>query len=285
MAFNNSSSSNQSQQLKQGGTIEEEMNSQQKKNNLIILVDKDSNDKLDELFQNTLSNKTTLHKPFKMRNLPASFFQPPSSGSKSPSVSHSRENSADSAFGSGTTIGIGSNNPTQNPIPSNHTIAPAIPSGLTIHHSRAHSSPASLGKLPLNINLNLSALTLGSATPTNSPNSTASSGNANTTNKIAQAQQQTAAAVATSNTNSNASALIASSNNQGCNNNLPQNIMDKNMQHIHARARSYDIPSLQQQLHFGDLPPGWEQAKTNDGKIYYIKYVLGISNKIFLVIS
>lgn len=273
MAFNNSSSSNQSQQQQQQlkqGTIEEEM---QKKNNLIILVDKDSNDKLDELFQNTLNNKTALYKPFKQRNLPASFFQPPSSGSKSPSVSHSRENSADSAFGSGTTI-LGSNNATQNAIPSNHTIAPAIASGLPIHHSRAHSSPASLGKLPLNINLNLSALTIGSATPTNSPNSSGSSGNAsnsaNTPNKIA-LQQQTAT---TSNTNNNAlnnnntSALIS---NQGCNNNLPQNILDKNMQHIHARARSYDIPSLQQQLHFGDLPPGWEQAKTHDGKIYYIK--------------
>jgi protein yorkie len=270
MAFNNSSSSTQSQQLKQG-TIEEDMNAQQqKKNNLIILVDKDSNDQLDELFQNTLNNKTALYKPFKQRNLPASFFQPPSSGSKSPSVSHSRENSADSAFGSGTTI-LGSNNATQNAIPSNHTIAPAIASGLPIHHSRAHSSPASLGKLPLNINLNLSALTIGSATPTNSPSSSGSSGNANnsanTSNKIA--LQQTA----TTNTNSNAlnnntSALIS---NQGCNNNLPQNILDKNMQHIHARARSYDIPSLQQQLHFGDLPPGWEQAKTHDGKIYYIK--------------
>lgn len=272
MAFNNSSSSNQSQQLKQGTILEEDMNAQQKKNNLIILVDKDSNDKLDELFQNLPNHQTPLYKPFKQRNLPASFFQPPSSGSKSPSVSHSRENSADSAFGSGTTI-LGSNNPTQNAIPSNHKIAPAIASGLPIHHSRAHSSPASLGKLPLNINLNLSALTLGSATPTNSPNSSASSGNANnsanTSNKIAQ-QQQTATI---NNTNSNAlnnntSALIS---NQGCNNNLPQNILDKNMQHIHARARSYDIPSLQQQLHFGDLPPGWEQAKTHDGKIYYIK--------------
>lgn len=264
MAFNNSSSSNQSQQLKQG-TIEEEM---QKKNNLIILVDKDSNDQLDELFQNTLNNKTALYKPFKQRNLPASFFQPPSSGSKSPSVSHSRENSADSAFGSGTTI-LGSNNATQNAIPS-HTIAPAIASGLPIHHSRAHSSPASLGKLPLNINLNLSALTIGSPTPTNSPSSSGSAGNAsnsaNTSNKIA--LQQTASNTNSNALNNNTSALIS---NQGCNNNLPQNILDKNMQHIHARARSYDIPSLQQQLHFGDLPPGWEQAKTHDGKIYYIK--------------
>jgi protein yorkie len=75
-----------------------------KKKNLIILVDKDSNDKLNELFDKTLSNKLPLQIPYRMRKLPDSFFKPPSSGSKSPSVSHSRENSADSAFGSGTTI-------------------------------------------------------------------------------------------------------------------------------------------------------------------------------------
>ena len=75
-----------------------------KKKNLIILVDKDSNDKLNELFDKALSNKVPLQIPYRMRKLPESFFMPPSSGSKSPSVSHSRENSADSAFGSGTTI-------------------------------------------------------------------------------------------------------------------------------------------------------------------------------------
>lgn len=252
MAFNNSSSNNQ--QLKQG-----DEDASQKKN-LIILVDKDSDDKLDELFEKTLSNKTTLHKPYKMRNLPASFFKPPPSGSKSPSVSHSRENSADSAFGSGTTI-LGSNSSNQNPIASNQSV-PIVAREL-IHHSRAHSSPASLGKLPLNINLNLSALTLGTAIQSNSPSSTHgnSSGVTNISNKLSQQQSTKANNTSISTLNSNTASLN--------NNNIT---LDKSLQHNHSRGRSYDISSLQQQLHFGDLPSGWEQAKTHDGKIYYIKY-------------
>lgn len=262
MAFNSSPTNNQSQQqLKQGS--DDDANSQKK--NLIILEDKNSNDKLDELFEKTLSNKTTLHKPYKMRNLPASFFKPPPSGSKSPSVSHSRENSADSAFGSGTTI-LGSNSSNQNPVISNQSTVPVIAREL-IHHSRAHSSPASLGKLPLNINLNLSALTLGTTIQTNSPGSSHassanSSGITNASNKLSQPQTTKVNHASSSTLNSNSASLIT-------NNNIT---MDKTLQHNHSRGRSYDISSLQQQLHFGDLPPGWEQAKTHDGKIYYIKY-------------
>lgn len=277
MAFNNTNSSQQASQLQ--GVKEEDTSLQQQKNsNLIILVDKDSNDKLDELFDKTLSNKLPLQVPYHMRKLPASFFNPPSSGSKSPSVSHSRENSADSAFGSGTTIGtgVGQSNVTTN------VIAPsAIPNGLAIHHSRAHSSPASLGKLPLNINLNLSALNLGSVTPTNSspsPNHSSSNINSASCNN---SNKQTAAAV-NANNSTNTSTANSSNNNllssgagntQSTNNNLPHNILDKTLQHIHSRGRSYDIPSLQHQIQFGELPSGWEQAKTHDGKIYYIKWV------------
>lgn len=277
MAFNNTNNSSQSQQTNQlQGANEDDANlQQQKKNNLIILVDKDSNDKLDELFDKTLSNKLPLQVPYHMRKLPASFFKPPSAGgSKSPSVSvsHSRENSADSAFGSGTTIGagVGQNNITPAIAPS------AIPNGLAIHHSRAHSSPASLGKLPLNINLNLSALNLGSVTPTNSSpspnhsNSNISNSSSNNSNKQ---QPQTASPNGSTpnNNNSSNSNLLSAGNNQSTNNNLPHNILDKTLQHIHSRGRSYDIPSLQHQIQFGELPSGWEQAKTHDGKIYYIK--------------
>ncbi|CRL02510.1 CLUMA_CG015352, isoform A [Clunio marinus] len=279
MAFNNSSQTRQSTQL--SATNEDETNlqqqQQQKKNNLIILVEKDSNDKLDELFDKTLSNKLPLQVPYHMRNLPASFFKPPSSGSKSPSVSHSRENSADSAFGSGTTIGAGVQS-TATPV-----VAPsAIPSGLTIHHSRAHSSPASLGKLPLNINLNLSALNLGSVTPTNSspsPNHSSSNISSISSNNSSK-QQQSGISVniasnstnSTNNTNNNLLNNNGTGSNQSTNNNLPHNILDKTLQHIHSRGRSYDIPSLQHQIHFGELPTGWEQAKTHEGKIYYINH-------------
>lgn len=291
MAFNNTTGSAQSQQssqqLQQGANADDDallqQQQQQKKNNLIILVDKDSNDKLDELFEKTLNNTTSLHKPYKMRKLPASFFKPPSSGSKSPSVSHSRENSADSAFGSGTTIlgaNIGNNqNNANNTAPPHQTITPAtvaLTNGLAIHHSRAHSSPASLGKLPLNININLSALNLGSVTPTNSPSPNHSTTNISSNTMNNSSNKLTSGVTANSNILSNnattASSAAANSLNSSTNNNLPHNIsLEKTLQHIHSRGRSYDIPSLQHQLQFSELPSGWEQAKTHDGKIYYIK--------------
>lgn len=280
MAFNNTNSaqSQQTNQLQQGANDDDALQ-QQNRNNLIILVDKDSNDKLDELFEKTLNNATSLHKPYKMRKLPASFFKPPSSGSKSPSVSHSRENSADSAFGSGTTILGGTNVASnQNSNPTSHpaaiSAASAVTNGLAIHHSRAHSSPASLGKLPLNININLSALNLGTVTPTNSPSPNHSttninnSSNSNKTTLTSAVNSTTAGNVASNNIlNSNTVGTTAASST---NNNLPHNILDKNL-HLHSRGRSYDVSNLQHQLQFGDLPPGWEQAKTHDGKIYYIK--------------
>ncbi|CAG9805577.1 unnamed protein product [Chironomus riparius] len=278
MAFNNTSSaqSQQTNQLQQGANDDDALQQQQKKNNLIILVDKDSNDKLDELFEKTLNNTTSLHKPYKMRKLPASFFKPPSSGSKSPSVSHSRENSADSAFGSGTTI-LGGNNGSGNQ--SNNsahqtTIVPAsaISNGLAIHHSRAHSSPASLGKLPLNININLSALNLGTVTPTNSsPSPNHSSTNISNNNN---SNKTTLASAVNSNSNVATNNILnstASNNQSSTNNNLPHNILDKTL-HLHSRGRSYDVSNLQHQLQFSELPPGWEQAKTHDGKIYYINH-------------
>jgi transcriptional coactivator YAP1 len=297
MAFNNTNS-NQSQSTSSNQITEDDATAQnKKKNDLVIFVDKDSDDKLDELFNKTLGNKLPLQVPFKMRNFPPSFFMPPSSGSKSPSVSHSRENSADSAFGSGTTIG--SNNtttaPSGNPNVTQSPVAPsAIPSGLVVHHSRAHSSPASLGKLPLNLNLNLSSLNLGNVTPTNpsispSPDHTAASSTTVSSNKRSNVlnnsnssdSSSTSVVANTAKTPNSANSNATTTTNQQAqpqqqttnshNNNLPHNILDRTLQHIHSRGRSYDIPSLQQQIQFGELPPGWEQAKTQDGRIYYIK--------------
>lgn len=256
-----SSNSTQSQQTTTTQSTPTQSNSAEdeaKKNkNLIILVEKDSNDKLNELFDKTLGNKLPLQVPFNMRKLPASFFTPPSSGSKSPSVSvsHSRENSADSAFGSGTTI-------VQNPT----SVPSVLPNGLAISHSRAHSSPACLGKLPGN----LGALSVGNSLVANS--------NANPTTPTKTVIGATSSLATSSNaSNSNSttptnttntvapSALHSASSSTS---NLHNNIM----KHIHSRGRSYDIPSLQHQLgNFGELPSGWEQAKTHDGKIYYIK--------------
>lgn len=97
---------------------------------LVLRVDQDSDSDLQALFDSVLKPDSSrpLQVPLRMRQLPKSFFQPPSTGSKSSSVSHSRENSADSAFGSGAAVGGGG--------------AANAPAGIS--HSRAHSSPASL---------------------------------------------------------------------------------------------------------------------------------------------
>lgn len=154
----------------------------EQKSNLVLRVDQDSDSVLQSLFDTVLKpdSKRPLQVPLRMRQLPKSFFNPPSTGSKSPSVSHSRENSADSAFGSSSATGGGAS---------------------TVTHSRAHSSPASL--------------------------------------------QQTYAAAG------------------------QQNQQQPPLHHQHAKQRSYDVPHIPDDL--GPLPPGWEQARTPEGQIYYLK--------------
>ncbi|EFX70433.1 hypothetical protein DAPPUDRAFT_328360 [Daphnia pulex] len=97
-----------------------------KERNQIVHIRGDSDSELQALFDSVLKPDAhrPLQLPFRLRNLPDSFFKPPPTGSKSPSVasnSHSRENSTDSGHFA------------LNPSPS-----------ANIHHSRAHSSPASL---------------------------------------------------------------------------------------------------------------------------------------------
>ncbi|XP_073991861.1 transcriptional coactivator yki isoform X4 [Rhodnius prolixus] len=148
------------------------------KSSLVVRIDQDSDSELQALFDSVLKpgSKRPLQVPLRMRKLPDSFFNPPSTGSKSPSVSsisHSRENSADSAFGNATT-----------------TVT-----GLQVNHPRAHSSPASL-------------------------------------------QQTYASAQQTQ----------------------PQ----------HLKQRSYDITALDE---LGPLPPGWEQARTSEGQVYFLNHI------------
>lgn len=67
----------------------------------LVRVDENSAVNLQALFDVALNQEARpLQIPFRLRNLPDSFFNPPSTGSKSPSISHTRENSNDSAFGS-----------------------------------------------------------------------------------------------------------------------------------------------------------------------------------------
>ncbi|XP_076639386.1 transcriptional coactivator yki isoform X3 [Colletes latitarsis] len=141
------------------------------KSNLVVRIDQNSESDLQALFDSVLKpdSKRPLQVPLRMRNLPDSFFNPPSTGSKSPSISHSRENSADSAFGTaavaagaaapgGNTTGTQAAGATSATGGSGNSggsgtnaagaaaaaVAAAAAAGLTVAHPRAHSSPASL---------------------------------------------------------------------------------------------------------------------------------------------
>lgn len=200
-----------------------------KQANPVVRINQDSDDNLQKLFDMALSpenSKRPLQLPFRQRNLPSSFFNPPTTGSKSPSVSHSRENSADSAFGSGTTT-----------ICSPSGINPAASRGLQISHSRAHSSPASLQQTfaGLNSQNNNNAAAAAAAAAANVVNK------GNNTGAQPQTQQQQAQ-------------------------------QQQQVQPMHMKQRSYDVVSaIQLQEELGDLPRGWEQARTAEGQIYYLK--------------
>ena len=97
----------------------------------------DSESELEALFSYGLN--AAKHKPvsipMKQRNLPSSFFKPPTVGTKSPSV-HSRENSLDNT-------GPFSPGPAASPHPPLQQPSGPNPTG---HHSRANSCPATLGQ-------------------------------------------------------------------------------------------------------------------------------------------
>ena len=119
-----------------------------------VRVHPDSAQDLDKLFRVVISKEQQLNsKPMRLRNLPASFFTPPETGTRS--ASHSRESSIDQQakpyFKSILVPNTASTNQLENkqPIIVNQPHAKlsllnnrAIP----IAHSRAHSSPATLQK-------------------------------------------------------------------------------------------------------------------------------------------
>lgn len=182
----------------------------------VVRVDQNSESDLQALFDSVLKpdGQRPLAVPLRQRNLPHSFFHPPSTGSKSPSISHSRENSADSAFGAGVSLLNGaaggssasSNNGSGGTTsPGAGMASPVGHPGLPVAHPRAHSSPASLQQ----------------------------------TYASAQQQQQHA----------------------------PQ---PQSARHVHhQKQRSYDVPGTVDDL--GPLPHGWEQARTAEGQIYFLK--------------
>lgn len=148
----------------------------------IVHVRADSDSELEALFEVVLkpSSQVPLQKPFKMRNLPPSFFTPPAHRQSPAPVNHSREGSADSTFGSGGGL----------------RVSGAMSPNTAPQHFRHHSSPASLQQT------------------------------------LAQQQQQQA----------------------------------HQQQVTHPKQQSYDLTD-----DMGSLPLGWEQARTSQGQIYYLK--------------
>jgi len=118
-------------------SLQQENKEQQNNNNnntkqVTIHTREDSDSELQNLFDFSLNKggQRSLYVPLRMRNLPASFWQPPTHGSKSPSV-HSRENSLDNS------LGTFSPGPGASPQPA--------PGGVGLaHHNRANSCPATL---------------------------------------------------------------------------------------------------------------------------------------------
>ncbi|KAK7013357.1 DNA-binding transcription factor yap1 [Halocaridina rubra] len=166
--------------------------SMEQRGNQVVHVRADSDSELQALFEVVLkpSSQVPLQKPFKMRNLPASFFTPPAHRqSPAPTVTHSREGSADSTFGGGVGAPGGGGGGGSG---GGLRVSGAMSPNQAPQHFRHHSSPASLQQ----------------------------------TFAVAQQQQQVA----------------------------------------HLKQQSYDLGD-----DMGALPPGWEQARTPQGQIYYLK--------------
>uniref|UniRef100_T1GTF0 WW domain-containing protein n=1 Tax=Megaselia scalaris TaxID=36166 RepID=T1GTF0_MEGSC len=51
-----------------------------------------------------------------------------------------------------------------------------------------------------------------------------------------------------------------------------QQVQQQQPQSMHSKQRSYDVSSIRFNNDLGELPMGWEQAKTPDGQVYYIKF-------------
>lgn len=194
-----------------------------KRGNLVVRVDEDSDDNLNALFDIILNPqvyKQPKQLPFRMRKLPNSFFNPPTTPTNvitNNNNNGSRENSADSAFDSGCSS-VAASFGNSSGFAHNHN-------GLQVVHTRAHSSPASLQQSYVHLKKN-------------------SSDSSKTLEALLQQQKQ-----------QKSSSLF---------NNKPKS--------CHSKQRSYDVVStIKLKDKLGDLPHGWEQARTAEGQIYYLK--------------
>ncbi|KAH8290542.1 hypothetical protein KR054_003899, partial [Drosophila jambulina] len=236
---------------------DEDMLSPIKPNNLVVRVNQDTDDNLQALFDSVLNPgdaKRPLQLPFRMRKLPNSFFTPPA-------PSHSRANSADSTYDAGSQSNISaiSSIKAAQPVDGQPPISAISQiqqqpspqqSRLAIHHFRARSSPASLQQ-----NYNVRARSEANPGASQQP-----AGPTFPENSAAEFPSSGAAAP-------------SSIELDAMNSCMSQDMPMSTVQTVHKKQRSYDVVSpIQLQRQLGALPPGWEQAKTNDGQIYYLNH-------------
>jgi protein yorkie len=236
--------------------------------NLVVRVDQNSETDLQALFDTVLKpdGKKPLQLPLRMRQLPKSFFNPPSTGSKSPSISHSRENSGDSAFG------------TANPGPSC--------SGPVPLHSRAHSSPASLqqtyavgaAKQQQQQHAKQRSYDISSAIDELGPlpqgweQARTPEGQIYYLNHLTRTTQwedprKSLAAQAANQHQRSAEQLLSPGNDSGSSTNATSTPTNS-PPHIHST-----LQGANKNVTLGPLPDGWEQAVTGDGETYFINHI------------
>jgi len=221
----------------------------------IIHVREDSASELEALFTISLNRNAEkpLQVPLRLRNLPESFWKPPTFGSKSPSV-HSRENSLDNSLGQG-------------PF-SPGPIASPGPPNIGSHHSRANSCPATLGQTlavaqqhqnhalnQQNHHLRQHSYDVGGGDdlgplPPGWEKATTPAGQIYFMNHITKSTQWEDPRKAIN--NQRLKQLNGTASPRSAVSPLPQN--------------------AQGQLQLGELPHGWEQSVTEQGEIYFIHH-------------
>uniref|UniRef100_A0A2S2NBW4 Yorkie n=1 Tax=Schizaphis graminum TaxID=13262 RepID=A0A2S2NBW4_SCHGA len=239
--------------------------------NLVVRVDQNSETDLQALFDTVLKpdGKKPLQLPLRMRQLPKSFFNPPSTGSKSPSISHSRENSGDSAFG---TTAAGQSC-TGGPVPM---------------HSRAHSSPASLQQTyavgaakqqqqqqqhakQRSYDVSSAIDELGPL-PQGWEQARTPEGQIYYLNHLTRTTQwedprKSLAAQAANQHQRSAEQLLSPGNDSGSSTNATSTPTNS-PPHIHST-----LQGTNKNVTLGPLPDGWEQAVTGDGETYFINHI------------
>lgn len=224
----------------------------EQKGNQVVHVRGDSDSDLEALFKIAMNpTEAPPQIPLRMRNLPASFFKPPDPTQQKPH-SGSREGSTES-----TTTGPGGTG--------------GGTSGLTIAHPRAHSSPASLTQ------------TLSAAPPPSSQHVRQHSYDLTDEQplppgwEMAKTTQGHRYYLKSRETDTDRHKDLQIQPNH-----LDQSTTWHDPRKSHStsvlnsqqpnRPQSQQSPPAQIQ-NIGPLPPGWEQATTNEGEVYFINHV------------